>query len=115
MSFLCRRVEYALGKEKAARRVQEEKEVRAIWEKCRLARTGRERSTRQMGKMPPGAYGKRKKYAPDGDNAVRRVREEKEVRARREKRRLARIGRRQSTRPKRKTPPGAYSLKKCTT
>ena len=44
MSFLCRRVEYALGKEKAARRVQEEKEVRARWEKCRLARTGRERS-----------------------------------------------------------------------
>lgn len=115
MSFLCRRVEYALGKEKAARRVQEEKEVRARWEKCRLARTGRERSTRQMGIMPPGAYRKRKKYAPEEKNAVRHVQEKKKVRARREKRRMARTGRRQGTRPKRKTPPGAYSLKKCTT
>ena len=73
MSFLCRRVEYALGKEKAAQRVQEEKEVRAIWEKCRLARTGRERSTRQMGIMPSGAYGKRKKYAPEEKNVAWRV------------------------------------------
>lgn len=39
MSFLCRRVEYALGKEKAARRVQEEDRVRARREKHRLART----------------------------------------------------------------------------
>lgn len=90
MSFLCRRVEYALGKEKAARRVQEEKEVRARWEKCRLARTGRERSTRQMGIMPSGTYRKRKKYAPEEKNVAWRVQEEDRVRARREKHRLAR-------------------------
>ena len=60
MSFLCRRVEYALGKEKAARRVQEEKEVRARWEKCRLARTGRRQSTRPKRKTPPGAYSLKK-------------------------------------------------------
>ena len=111
MSFLCRRVEYALGKEKAARRVQEEKEVRARWEKCRLARTGRERSTRQMGIMPPGAYRKRKKYAPVEKNAVRRVQEKKKVRARREKCRPARTGKEKSTRPKRKTSHGAYRKK----
>ena len=84
MSFLCRRVEYALGKEKAARRVQEEKEVRARWEKCRLARTGRERSTRQMGKMPPGAYRKRKKYAPEEKNTAWRVQLEKVYNLRKE-------------------------------
>lgn len=90
MSFLCRRVEYALGKEKVARRVQEEKEVRAIWEKCRLARTGREKSTRPKRKMPSGAYRKRKKYAPEEKNVAWRVQEEDRVRARREKHRLAR-------------------------
>ena len=84
MSFLCRRVEYALGKEKAARRVQEEKEVRAIWEKCRLARTGRERSTRPKRKTSPGAYRKKTEYAPEEKNTAWRVQLEKVYNLRKE-------------------------------
>lgn len=40
--------------------------------------------------MPPGAYRKRKKYAPEEKNVAWRVQEEDRVRARREKHRLAR-------------------------